>query len=81
MYDCFQTSNVILWSLYELACNPGIQEKIVEEFQQLGCSSNSVRFQDLREMVYLKAVVKESLRYMFILKEKLSTLVYIFVVI
>ena len=59
-----QTSNVILWCLYELSRNPEAQDKIFGEFKQSGCPNNSLKFQDLKELTYLKAVVKETLRYM-----------------
>lgn len=43
--------------------HPESQDKVVEEFKNLGCQSNTIKFQELKELSYLKAVVKESLRY------------------
>ncbi|CAJ1079141.1 cytochrome P450 [Xyrichtys novacula] len=56
------TSNTIAWSLYELAKEPEIQEKLYQEVISV-CPGDKVPVSDdIAQMPYLKAVVRETLR-------------------
>lgn len=57
-----QTSNTISWSLYQLAQNPDIQERLYREVAAV-CPGNELPDSDhIAQMPYLKAVVRETLR-------------------
>ena len=63
---CFllkQTTNAILWCLYELALDPDSQARIVEELRRHGNDAGDVTFEGIQQMMYTKAVVKETLRF------------------
>lgn len=63
------TAYAITWAMYLVAAHPLVEERIVAELsahQLLGCTSGPfprpLTWQDLGELTYLNAVVKESLR-------------------
>ncbi|XP_076012354.1 cytochrome P450 isoform X2 [Genypterus blacodes] len=56
------TSNTISWSLYHLAKEPQIQEKLYQEVVSI-CPGNKVPLsEDIARMPYLKAIIRETLR-------------------
>lgn len=58
-----ETTNVALaWTLYELAKNPHIQEKLRTEIQATFTRKEELTWEKLEKMQYLGNVVKESLR-------------------
>lgn len=59
---CPQTSNTISWSLYHLAKEPEIQEKLYQEVISV-CPGDQVPVSDdIAHMPYLKAIIRETLR-------------------
>ncbi|XP_077994890.1 1,25-dihydroxyvitamin D(3) 24-hydroxylase, mitochondrial-like [Glandiceps talaboti] len=56
------TSNTTLWSLYELANNPEIQQRLFEEIESVVPPGVTPNLSHLNQMPYLKSVVKETLR-------------------
>lgn len=56
-----QSSNALSFALYLLAKNPNAQEKLQQEVDKV-CKGNTCTSENLQNMPYLKAVVKESLR-------------------
>ena len=58
-----QTGTSALWLLYELACNPGVQEKLYEEVSTIIGPDDDFTPETFAKMMYMKACVKETLRY------------------
>ncbi|KAK1337170.1 hypothetical protein QTO34_001792 [Cnephaeus nilssonii] len=56
------TANSLLWILYNLSRNPRVQEKLLEEIQSVLPENEVPRAEDVRNMPYLKACLKESMR-------------------
>ncbi|XP_005990636.1 1,25-dihydroxyvitamin D(3) 24-hydroxylase, mitochondrial [Latimeria chalumnae] len=56
------TANSLLWAIYNMSCNPHIQEKLHKEIQSVLFTSQSPKAEDLKNMPYLKACLKESMR-------------------
>lgn len=59
----FQTANSLMWILYNLSRNPQVQQKLLKEIQSVLPENRTPRAEDLRNMPYLKACLKESMRY------------------
>ena len=59
----FQTSNAMLWVLYDLANNPKVQEKLYEEVLSLIGPHGDFTSESFAKLQYIKACVKESMRY------------------
>ena len=58
----YETSSVTLGlTTYHLALYPEIQDKVQEEIDRI-CSSGTIEYQSLPDMVYLDAVISETLR-------------------
>ncbi|CAL1598082.1 unnamed protein product [Knipowitschia caucasica] len=55
------TSNTLSWALYHLARDPRAQQRLWEEVRSV-CAEERPSLQDLTQMPYLKAVIKETLR-------------------
>ena len=69
------TSNTMQWILYELAKNPDKQTALFDEIKAvLPASPTAVSHQDLKNLPFLKAVVKETLRLHPVLNEILRVL-------
>ncbi|XP_071394943.1 cytochrome P450 [Centroberyx affinis] len=56
------TSNTISWSLYHMAREPEIQEKLYQEVISICPGDKVPNSDDIAKMPYLKAVVRETLR-------------------
>ncbi|GAB9473895.1 hypothetical protein Gpo141_00011039 [Globisporangium polare] len=56
------TASSITYSFYELARHPKIQQKIVDELQELTSSGDVISYDDIKKLKYLDAVVSESMR-------------------
>ncbi|KAM0947302.1 putative costunolide synthase [Dioscorea sansibarensis] len=57
------TSYIVLeWSMAELIRNPNVMKKLQDEIYDIACGQSMVNEDDLSEMRYLKAVIKEILR-------------------
>ncbi|KAI1298607.1 Cytochrome P450 3A21 [Halotydeus destructor] len=58
----YDSSKLTLSSaIYHLACNPHIQDKILSEINEV-CKSDVVTYEELNQLIYLEAVVMETLR-------------------
>ncbi|MFE1049992.1 cytochrome P450 [Streptomyces olivaceus] len=55
------TASVLSWMLYELARNPGIEARVLEELDEV-LGDRPVAFDDLGRLPYLGRVVEETLR-------------------
>ena len=58
-----QTSNTMQWVLYELARRPEIQKRLYDEVSSVIPSGERCTYQHLQHLPYLKAIIKEVLRY------------------
>ncbi len=58
-----QTSNSTRWALYLLAKNPEKQECLYQELSQILPPDGVADEAAVRKMHYMKALIKESLRY------------------
>ena len=56
------TSVAMAWTLYELAKNPDIQEKVRAEINQVLCDDDELTWDTVEGLKYLENVIKESLR-------------------
>ncbi|XP_058670830.1 1,25-dihydroxyvitamin D(3) 24-hydroxylase, mitochondrial [Ammospiza nelsoni] len=56
------TANSLLWALYNLSRNPHVQQKLFQEIQRVLGAQQSPSAESLRNMPYLKACLKESMR-------------------
>ncbi|XP_006839232.1 PREDICTED: 1,25-dihydroxyvitamin D(3) 24-hydroxylase, mitochondrial-like isoform X2 [Chrysochloris asiatica] len=56
------TANSLMWILYNLSRNPQVQQKLREEIQTVLPENQMPQAEDLRNMPYLKACLKESMR-------------------
>ena len=56
------TSVALAWTLYELAKNPLIQEKVRAEIDAVLREGNELTWETVEELKYLENVTKESLR-------------------
>ncbi|KAJ4788368.1 hypothetical protein LUZ62_039614 [Rhynchospora pubera] len=56
------TSITINWVMAELIRNPKVMKKLQEQIRSIACSRSLIQEEDLTEMAYLKAVIKEALR-------------------
>ena len=56
------TSVALAWTLYELAKNPLIQEKVRAEINTVLCEGDELTWDTVEELKYLENVIKESLR-------------------
>lgn len=52
-----------MWILYNLSRNPQAQRRLLQEVQSVLPDNQTPRAEDLRNMPYLKACLKESMRY------------------
>ena len=61
-----QTSNSLLWMLYHLGRLPHIQEKLSQEIDMVVGKDENITADNLAKLSYLKACLKESMRYFFV---------------
>lgn len=55
----FETSSTtMMLALYELACNPDIQERLHEEIDKMAQKNEALSYNDLQELTYLDQVVQ-----------------------
>jgi len=55
------TGQTLTWALHHLALNPSIQDKVVDEIESV-TKGSKIESDDCEKMVYLKAVINETLR-------------------
>lgn len=48
----------MMLALYELACNPDIQERLHEEIDKMAQKNEALSYNDLQELTYLDQVVQ-----------------------
>lgn len=58
-----QTSNTLSWALYHLARDPRVQDRLYREINAVCADRRKPSVDDLQAMPYLKAVIKETLRW------------------
>lgn len=58
----FQTANSLLWALYNISRNPHVQQKLLQEIQSVLAANESPTAESIKNMPYLKACLKESMR-------------------
>ncbi|KAJ1690403.1 hypothetical protein LUZ63_014558 [Rhynchospora breviuscula] len=56
------TSITMNWVMAELIRNPQVMKKLQYQIRSIACSRSLIQEEDLAEMAYLKAVIKEALR-------------------
>ncbi|NXJ63071.1 CP24A protein, partial [Rostratula benghalensis] len=56
------TANSLLWALYNISRNPHVQQKLFQEIQSVLAANESPSAENLKNMPYLKACLKESMR-------------------
>lgn len=54
------TSAAITWTFYALACHPEVQQKIIDELDEL--NKVVISYDDMKKLKYLDAVVSEAMR-------------------
>ncbi|NWV40212.1 CP24A protein, partial [Grantiella picta] len=57
------TANSLLWALFNISRNPHVQQKLFQEIQSVLAPHESPSAESLRNMPYLKACLKESMRH------------------
>lgn len=62
------TGHQLAWLLAAIATHPEIQDKLVEEFSERNLLSRDVTFDDLSDLPYLAAVIKEALRHLYVVE-------------
>ena len=61
-----QASHTLGFALYLLAKNPKVQLRLQEEVDSVVGNSHEITASHIREMPYLKNVLKETLRYIVV---------------
>ena len=54
----------MLWTIYYLSRNPGVQEMLAHEIEHVLPGKKTPCYDDLARLPYLKAILKETLRYL-----------------
>lgn len=62
LWIAFQTANSLMWVLYNLCRNPQVQQRLLLEIQSVLPGNQMPRAEDVKNMPYLKACLKESMR-------------------
>lgn len=58
-----QTANSMLWAIFNLSRNPGAQRRLLEEIRTVVPLNQDPCGEHIKSMPYLKACLKESMRY------------------
>lgn len=58
-----QTANSMLWAIFNLSRNPGAQRRLLEEIRTVVPLDQDPCGEHIKSMPYLKACLKESMRY------------------
>lgn len=53
----------MLWAIFNLSRNPGAQRKLLEEIREVVAPDQDPCGEHIKSMPYLKACLKESMRY------------------
>lgn len=71
-----KTSNTLTWALYELSVNPHTQDKLYEEVSSLVPADQTPTAAQLTHMPYLRAVIRETLRWDCFMEHKADRSVF-----
>lgn len=58
-----QTANSMLWFIFNLSRNPSAQKKLLQEIKEIVPPDQDPSGEHIKNMPYLKACLKESMRY------------------
>lgn len=58
-----QTANSMLWAIYNLSRNPAAQTRLLQEIRKTVPHGQDPNGEHIKSMPYLKACLKESMRY------------------
>jgi len=56
------TGTAMGYILYELALNPDVQEKLLEEIREVAQDGNDIPYETLQSLPYLDAIIQEAMR-------------------
>ena len=59
----------MLWTLYCLAENPNVQEKMLEETKSVLGEDGQINEHNIAKLTYVKAVLKEAFRLAFFIQK------------
>ena len=58
-----QTATALLWMMYHLGSYPDVQDQLYQEFERVVGKDGNITSNNIGKLSFLKACLKESLRY------------------